>query len=227
MCGFFSFDYDMICVQKYSRKKRYNMKLIVGLGNPGKQYENTRHNAGFLAIDKVAEKLGVSFQVSKFRGLLAQTRINGEQVLLLKPQTFMNLSGESVIQVMNYYRLEPKDLIVMFDDKDTEVGDIRLRPQGSAGGQNGVKSIIQHVGTQVFNRIRIGIGSPGHMNMAEYVLGQIDKQAKEQFDSALEKAAQAAIDSASVSFQDVMTKYNTKPENVKKAKEKKDDADHA
>lgn len=186
------------------------MKLIVGLGNPGKQYENTRHNAGFLAIDKVAQLLAISFQASKFRGLLAQTKINQEQVFLFKPQTFMNLSGEAVSQVMKYYQMKEQDLLVLYDDKDTEIGEIRLRPKGSAGGQNGIKSIIQHIGTQEFNRIRIGIGSPKQGNMADYVLGQIDKHSRPLFDSALDKAAQAAVNSVTQRFTDVMTKYNTK-----------------
>lgn len=191
------------------------MKLIVGLGNPGKQYENTKHNAGFLTIDKVADKLGVSFQVSKFRGLLASTKVNQEQVYLLKPQTFMNLSGESVIQVMNYYHIDKNDLIVIYDDKDTDIGEIRLRPQGSAGGQNGIKNIIQHLGSKEFNRIRIGIGSPGRMNLADYVLSPLDKQSRPLFDEATDTAAQAAIDGITKSFNDVMTKYNTKPAKVK------------
>ena len=186
------------------------MKLIIGLGNPGKQYEQTRHNAGFMVLDKIAKELNVSFQASKFKGLLAQTRVGNEQVFLLKPQTFMNLSGESVIQVVNYYQININDIIVIYDDKDTEVGEIRLRPKGSAGGQNGVKNIIQHLGTQEFSRIRVGIGNNGRMNMADYVLSPIEKQNRDLFDAATDKASQAAIDSISRSFNDVMTKYNTK-----------------
>lgn len=188
------------------------MKLIVGLGNPGKQYEHTRHNAGFMVLDHLANELQVSFQSSKFRGLLGSTRIGSEQVFLLKPQTFMNLSGEAVIQVMNYYQIPVQDLVVIYDDKDTEVGDIRLRPKGSAGGQNGVKSIIQHLGTQEFNRIRVGIGNNGRMNLADFVLSPVSNAQKPQLQAAIEQASKAAQDCVKMSFNDVMTKYNTKPE---------------
>ena len=186
------------------------MKLIVGLGNPGKEYENTRHNAGYKTMDEIAEKINLSFSVSKFKGLVAKGNYKGETVYLLKPTTFMNLSGEAVHAIMDFYRIDIKDLLVIYDDKDTELGKIRLRRQGSAGGQNGTKNIIAHLHTQEFDRIRVGIGSNNGKNMADFVLSNFSKDEKETFMVAVKNAADAAIESITTPFDKVMNKYNGK-----------------
>ncbi len=164
------------------------MKIIVGLGNPGKQYEKTRHNAGFITIDKVAKALGVSVTTKKFKALIAETFVRGEKVILVKPQTYMNLSGESVREIVDYYDAYPEDIIVISDDKDLDVGILRIRTKGSQGGQNGIKSIINHLGTQEFTRIKVGIGKNPLINTADYVMGKIDEE------TAIDRAAQAILD---------------------------------
>lgn len=186
------------------------MKLIVGLGNPGKEYENTRHNAGFMVVDEIASKLNMDFTTSKFKGLLAKKNIQGETVLLLKPSTYMNLSGEAVYAVMNFYNIDVKDLLVIYDDKDTELSRIRLRAKGSAGGQNGMKNIISHLHTEEFNRIRVGIGNNNGKNMADFVLSSFNKEDRELFMIGVKNAADAAIESLSTPFEKVMSKYNGK-----------------
>ena len=147
------------------------MKLIVGLGNYGGEYKNTRHNAGFMALDFYAKKNNLSIDKRKFKGLYTETKINDEKVLLLEPQTYMNLSGECVRDFMGYFHIDVKDLLVIYDDMDLDVGVIRLREKGSAGGHNGIKSIIAHLGTQEFPRVKVGVGEkPSRMDLADYVL---------------------------------------------------------
>lgn len=136
------------------------MKVIVGLGNPGSEYAKTKHNVGFMFIDAMAEKLGVSAWRDKFEAKIAETRIGSEKVLLVKPMTYMNESGQAVGPIMNFYKLLPEDLIVVHDDMDIPAGTIRIRKKGSAGGHNGIKSILAHVGDEHFARVRIGIGRP-------------------------------------------------------------------
>jgi peptidyl-tRNA hydrolase, PTH1 family len=136
------------------------VKLIVGLGNPGKEYELTRHNVGFMAIDQLAQSLRIDVTKSKFKALYGEGTYKGEKVVLLKPLTYMNLSGESLSQALTWYKPDQDDIVIIYDDMDTEVGKLRLRTKGSAGGHNGIKSLIQHLGTQEFNRIRVGIGRP-------------------------------------------------------------------
>jgi PTH1 family peptidyl-tRNA hydrolase len=185
------------------------MKLIVGLGNPGQQYVNTRHNVGFMVVDHLAEKLGLSFTQLKFKGVLAEGRICQHKLLLLKPLTYMNLSGESVIQVLHFYKLQPEQLLVIYDDLDTPVGDIRLRMKGSAGGHNGIKSIIQHVGTEEFDRIRVGIGRPEPgKKVVNYVLENFHNQELEDVRTAIQKSSEAAEMSLIETFEKVMNKYN-------------------
>ena len=156
------------------------MKVIVGLGNPGKKYENTRHNIGFAAIDYIAEKEGININTGKHKALVGSGYIDGVKVLLVKPQTFMNLSGESLRLIMDFYKLEPEDFLVIFDDIDLDVGRIRIRRKGSAGGHNGIKSIISHLGSMEFPRIKIGVGAkpPGY-DLADYVLGHFSKADQE------------------------------------------------
>lgn len=153
------------------------MKLIVGLGNVGNQYALTRHNIGFMAIDKFADKYNITFKEEKnFKGFIAITNINGEKVILLKPTTYMNLSGDSVILVKNYYKIDTKDIIVINDDLDLPVGKVRFRAKGSAGGHNGLKSIIANIGTEEFKRIKIGIDRSNVIPVVDWVLGKFSEE---------------------------------------------------
>lgn len=186
------------------------MKLIVGLGNPGKEYEKTRHNAGFMVMDYIAQDLHIDINQSKFKGLYAKTKIGSESVILLKPQTYMNLSGESVREVMDFFKIDKEDILVIYDDLDLPVGKIRLRQKGSAGGQNGVKNIIQHLGCQDFNRIRVGIGKDARIPTVDYVLGKVRKEELQDFEEALVDAKNAAIHSISNEFNITMQEFNKK-----------------
>ena len=163
------------------------MFVIVGLGNPGKKYENTRHNAGFMAIDALAEKYGICVTEKKHKALCGTGIINGSKVLLVKPQTFMNISGESVGEIMNFYKLDAEeDLLVIFDDISLTPGNIRIRKKGSAGGHNGIKSIIAHTGTQSFMRIKVGVGEkPSGWDLADYVLAQLPKEDKDRIEQTI------------------------------------------
>ena len=146
------------------------MKVIVGLGNPGKKYDNTRHNIGFEALDYIADKEGISINTGKHKALIGTGYMGGEKVLLVKPQTFMNLSGESLRPIMDFYKLEPEDFIIIHDDIDLDVGRLRIRRKGSAGGHNGLKSIISHLGSMDFPRVKIGVGEkPKGYDLADYV----------------------------------------------------------
>ncbi|MCU9615286.1 aminoacyl-tRNA hydrolase [Caldibacillus lycopersici] len=185
------------------------MKLIVGLGNPGKQYEDTRHNIGFKVIDEISSRLNIRLDEMKFNGIFGKGTINGEKVILLKPLTFMNLSGESVAPLMRYYDIPVENLLVIYDELDLPVGKIRLRYKGSAGGHNGIKSIIAHVGTQEFNRIRIGIDRPEQgYPIPNYVLGKFSKEEQEVLKDSIAKSAQACEMWIEKPFQEVMNKYN-------------------
>lgn len=185
------------------------MKLIVGLGNPGRDYAKTRHNTGFMCVDEVANRLNTSFNTKKFKAELATCMVNGEKVMLMKPQTYMNLSGEAVGECVRFYNLDPEqDVLILVDDLDLPVGKIRLREKGSSGGQNGLKSIISHLGTQSFKRIRIGIGNDKLMLTADYVMGKVRKEDKAAYEDALGRAASAAIDFINHPFTIVMGKYN-------------------
>ena len=186
------------------------MKLIVGLGNPGKEYEKTRHNAGFMMLDHYAKIKNLSSVKDFKNGLYYEYNNNGEKILLLKPQSYMNLSGEAVQEAMKFFRIDIKDLIVIYDDMDLPVGKVRLREKGSAGGQNGMKNIIQHVYTQEFNRIRVGIGKDPKIPTVDYVLGKIRKEDLEAFDQALEVAKDAVLYAIDHSFADTMNRYNKK-----------------
>lgn len=185
------------------------MKLIVGLGNPGKQYEKTRHNAGFIVIDKVAEKLNIELDMAKFKGLCGTGLVGGEKVILLKPLTYMNLSGESIRAIMDFYQIDVEDLVVIYDDLDLPVGRIRLRQRGSAGGHNGIKSTIAHLGTQEFNRVRVGISRPTNgMTVTDYVLGRFSAEEQELIQEAAERSAEACIEWIKKPFLQVMNSYN-------------------
>ncbi len=169
--------------------------LIVGLGNPGKQYERTRHNAGFRAIDTLASQLGCKIDKGKFQGLYGQTTFQGTKLFLLKPQTFMNLSGRSVLQLSAYYNIPPQRIIVMFDDISLEPGRLRIRAEGSAGGHNGIKSIIQELGSQDFPRVKIGVGAKPHaeQDLADWVLSTFSASEEKDLSFALPHAGNAAL----------------------------------
>ena len=169
--------------------------LIVGLGNPGKEYERTRHNAGFRAVDLLAEKLGVRIDKPKFQGLYCQTNYNGNKLFLLKPQTYMNLSGRSVLQLSAYFNVPPQRIIVMFDDISLEPGRLRIRADGSAGGHNGIKSIIQEIGSQTFPRVKIGVGAKPNPNydLADWVLSTFSANEEKALAVSLANAADAAL----------------------------------
>ena len=169
--------------------------LIVGLGNPGKEYERTRHNCGFRAIDILSETLGCKVDKGKFQGLYGQTTYNGKKLFLLKPQTYMNASGRSVLQLSAYYNIPPTRIIVMFDDISLEPGRLRVRGDGSAGGHNGIKSLIQELGSQDFPRVKIGVGGKPHpeQDLADWVLGGFSANEQKAMDAALKEAGNAAL----------------------------------
>ena len=169
--------------------------LIVGLGNPGKDYERTRHNCGFRAVDRLADKLGCKIDKGKFQGLYGQTVYNGRKLMLLKPQTYMNLSGRSVLQLSAYFNIPPQRIIVLFDDISLEPGRLRIRPDGSAGGHNGIKSIIQELGSQAFPRVKIGVGGKPDPNadLADWVLSGFTAKEEKALAVALDNAADAAL----------------------------------
>jgi len=185
------------------------MKIIVGLGNPGKPYEHTRHNIGFDVIDALANKWDAPLTTSKFNGMYATVHRPEGKVLLVKPLTYMNLSGECVRPLMDYFDIDVKDLIVIYDDLDLETGKLRLRQKGSAGGHNGIKSLIQHLGTQEFNRIRIGVSRPpAGMKVADYVLSKFSKEEDAVMADAINKSVNAIEASLSKPFLDVMNHFN-------------------
>lgn len=189
------------------------MKLIVGLGNPGKEYEKTRHNSGFMAMDILCDKLNVDLKSKKWNALVEKTNIHGEAVILMKPLTYMNESGNAVIQAVNFYHIEPSDVLVMHDDMDLPTGSLRIRKNGSAGGQKGMKSIIQHLGTSEIPRIRIGVGHStkgDHEVVPDWVLSPVPKSEKEDFEIALKAAADAAEAWCSETMDIVMNRYNIK-----------------
>lgn len=169
--------------------------LIVGLGNPGKEYVKSRHNCGFLAIDILADKLGCKIDKGKFQGLYGQTSYGGHKLFLLKPQTFMNLSGRSVLQLSAYFSIPPQRIIVLFDDISLEPGRLRIRADGSAGGHNGIKSIIAEIGSQEFPRVKIGVGAKPNpeFDLADWVLSTFSASEEKAIISALERAADAAL----------------------------------
>ena len=175
--------------------KKQDSWLIVGLGNPGKQYEHTRHNCGFRAIDLLADSLNCKVDKGKFQGLYGQAVYDGTKIFLLKPQTYMNLSGRSVLQLSAYYGIPPQHIIVLFDDISLELGRLRCRADGSAGGHNGIKSIIAELGSQEFPRVKIGVGGKPHQDadLADWVLSGFTAQEEKALHTALENAGKAAL----------------------------------
>ena len=169
------------------------MYLIAGLGNPTREYEKTRHNVGFDTIDVLADRINTDVPERKFKGLYGKGMLGGEKVILLKPQTFMNLSGESVRAAADFYKIPPDHIIVIYDDISLDVGHLRIRTKGSAGGHNGIKNIIAHLGTQEFPRIKIGVGGkPPRMDLADYVLSRFPAEERKIMETAFRDAAEAA-----------------------------------
>ena len=175
--------------------KKTDSWLIVGLGNPGKQYERTRHNCGFRALDILAQKLNCKVDKGKFQGIYGQTTYKGSKLFLLKPQTYMNLSGKSVLQLSAYYNIPPSRIIILFDDISLVPGRLRIRADGSAGGHNGIKSLIQELGSQDFPRVKIGVGAKpqAEQDLADWVLSAFSAQEEKALSFALENAADAAL----------------------------------
>ena len=184
--------------------------LLVFLGNPGPKYECTRHNAGFMTADAMAKKLGVSINKSRFKALTASAEINGEKVLLMKPQTFMNLSGEAVGEAARFYKVPSDHVIVVSDEVSLPLGKLRVRMKGSAGGHNGLKSIIASLGSDNFPRVRIGVGAPPHpdYDMADWVLSVFRNQDLEDMLAAADKAAEAVITYVTDGPERAMNRFN-------------------
>jgi len=184
--------------------------LVVFLGNPGPKYDCTRHNAGFMAGDALAKKLGVSINKLRFKALTAAAEINGEKVLLMKPQTFMNLSGEAVGEAARFYKVPPEHVLVVSDEISLPLGKLRVRPKGSAGGHNGLKSIIAHLGSDAFPRIRLGVGAPPHpdYDMADWVLSVFRNQDLEDMRAAADRAGEAVISYITDGPERAMNRFN-------------------
>ena len=192
------------------------MILIAGLGNPGKEYENTRHNAGFLVLDTLAQKLGADLSERKHRALCGKAVIGGQKVILLKPQTYMNSSGESIRAAADYYKVPPEVILVVYDDISLAPGQLRIRAKGSAGGHNGIKSIIAHLGTQEFPRVKVGIGEkPPRMDLADYVLGHFSSGEKKIMEEAAKEAADAICEIVNVGIEQAMNDHNRRKEEQK------------
>lgn len=205
-----------------------NMYVIVGLGNPGKEYADTKHNVGFRVIDKLADVYNIDVTKFKHRAFIGDGVISGKKVLLVKPQTYMNLSGESVREVMSFYKVPIENMIVVYDDTSLELGMIRLREKGSAGGHNGIKNIISHMGTDGFNRVKVGIGEkPSGWDLADYVLAKFSKDDEALIASGIDKASQAVGIFISLGMKDAMNKFNAKQKiKVKKEKPGDEGKDH-
>jgi PTH1 family peptidyl-tRNA hydrolase len=187
-----------------------DIRVIIGLGNPGKEYADTRHNVGFKTVDLLAEKLAVEFTQKKFSSIFGQTEFEGKKLILLKPQEYMNRSGQAVSAIKGFYKIEDSDLMVVTDDMAIEPGVIRVRAQGSAGGHNGLKDIIQKLGSDQFPRLRIGIGKSDLPDSKDYVLGKISPNHGQLLQDAIENASQALICWLRENIDSVMNRFNVK-----------------
>lgn len=189
------------------------MKAIFGLGNYGKEYAGTRHNMGFDTVTRLCDTLGVKLDTKKFKGKLGFGYIGGEKIILIQPQTYMNLSGECVRAVLDFFKLTNKDIIVVYDDISLEPGQLRIRKKGSAGGHNGIKSVIAHLGTEEFDRVKIGVGAkPEDWDLADYVLSRFSKNDEENIRNAIAEAAKAVEFMVTDGTDAAMNIYNRKPE---------------
>lgn len=185
------------------------MYVIVGLGNPEPEYENTRHNMGFKAINKIANTYNIEMNRTKFNAIYGQGMIQDQKVILVKPQTYMNLSGQAVREFVNFYKIDSKNLLVLYDDIDIAKGIIKIRKKGGPGTHNGMKSVTQEIGTQEFPRIRIGIGAPTYKNdMINYVIGAIPEEDKKQLEQGIETASKAVEEIIKNGMDIAMNRYN-------------------
>ena len=185
------------------------MFLIVGLGNPGTEYAATRHNIGFDMVTYLSDKYGIALRSKEGKAIVGKGVIEGQKVMLVQPQTYMNLSGESVRALMDYYKLTTDEIVIIYDDISMPVGQVRIRPKGSAGGHNGIKSIIAHLGTQEFPRVRIGVGEkPARMDLADYVLGHFPKEEAETMTTAFKDGAAAVVDMMTEGVEAAMNHFN-------------------
>lgn len=186
------------------------MKLIVGLGNPGHEYENTRHNVVFKTIDKYASILGVSITKSKFNGLYVETMTQNEKIILLKPQSYINLSGEVIRKFVDFYKISVDDILIIHDDLDLAIGTFKLKKKGSSGGHNGLKNIELHLGTQMYKRIKIGISNNKSIDTKDYVLGRMSREDENKLDAVIDTVMAILDDYFQLSFDALMSKYNHK-----------------
>jgi PTH1 family peptidyl-tRNA hydrolase len=186
-------------------------RLVVGLGNPGRRYASHRHNVGFQCLDRLARAWGLSFSRRKHKALLAEGGIAGLKVILAKPQTFMNLSGEAVGRLARFYKVPPESILVIYDDLDLPVGKIRLRPEGGSGGHKGMKSIIEHLGSDAFPRLRVGIGRPTHGDPVDYVLSDFAPDERMAIEDAYERAVSAVELWLAEGIEAAMNRYNLGP----------------
>lgn len=184
------------------------MKLIVGLGNPGKEYENTRHNIGFMVLDDYANKKNLTFAKSKDGGLYIKTCIENEEVILLKPQKYINLSGEVVIKFVKFYKINIDDILIINDDLDIELGKYKLKYKGSSGGHNGLKNIELHLGTQQYKRLKIGISNNKLLDTKDYVLGKLSSDEKLKLQTVINISSEIIDDYLHINFDKLMNKYN-------------------
>ena len=184
------------------------LKLIVGLGNPGREYERTRHNIGFMAIDRIIDSLGIKFDKTKFNGSYCVSNINGEKVMFLKPLEYMNLSGNVIGRFVKFFDIDVSDILIIHDDLDMDLGRIKLRPRGSSGGHNGLKNIEANLGTQDYKRVKIGISNDKRFDTKDYVLGRFSSSDMEILNSILDKMPDIFNDFLSISFEMLMNKYN-------------------
>lgn len=184
------------------------MKLIVGLGNPGKEYERTRHNVGFMVLDNYLNKRGITSFKEKFSGIFYEDGLNGEKIILLKPQKYMNLSGEVVISFVNFFKINIEDILVISDDLDMPLGKIKLKLSGSCGGHNGLRNIENHLGTQNYKRLKIGISNDKTRDTKDYVLGKLNDEDMKILNDSLDKGANIIEEFTHVKFDNIMNKYN-------------------
>ena len=196
--------YEGLCNEGYIL-----MKIIAGLGNPGQKYDKTKHNTGFMTMDHYLDEKGLSIDKDKFEGLWTKQKINGEDVILLEPQTYMNESGRSVSQVANFFKVDPEDILIIQDDMDMPIGKIRIRANGKSGGHNGIKSIIRDLGTEKFNRLKIGIRHPKNATVVSWVLTPFNDEQQKLMDDAFDTSVKIIDDFiAGRDSQYLMNKYN-------------------
>ena len=184
------------------------MKLIVGLGNPGREYVNTRHNIGFMVLDKYTEENNLVFEKTKFSGLFVEKKINNDKIIFLKPQKYMNLSGEVIKKFVDFYKIETTDILIIHDDLDIELGKYKLRIKGSCAGHNGLRDIENNLGTDEYRRLKIGISNPRDRETKDYVLGNISKEEKEILKPIFKTAISIIDDFLNLTFEGLMNKYN-------------------